>query len=301
MEKKGVNRKTIALLQALLVTILWSTSWVIIKFGLDDIPPLTFAALRYGLAFLVLLLVALRRTPGFWRAFSGRDWLWLGLLGLVYYTLTQGTQFLGLNYLPAILFSFMLNFTVLITALLGVAFLGERLTWTQWLGVGVFLVGAVIFFYPLLVPAGLGLGMAIAVVSVFSNSFASIIGRSINRRGHIPPLAVTVVSMGVGALTLMAAGLLTEPFPQLTPGNWGNIVWLAVVNTALAFTLWNHTLRTLTAAESSIINNTMLVQIALLAWLFLGEQPGLKEWTGMLVATVGVVLVSVRRLPKSEG
>lgn len=301
MEKTGINHKTVALLQALLVTFLWSTSWVMIKFGLDNIPPITFAALRYTLAFLVLLVVALRRSPGFWRQLTGREWFGLAALGLVYYALTQGSQFLGLQYLPAILFSFMLNFTSLFTALLGIVFLGERLGWTQWLGVGVFLLGAAVFFFPLSIPAGLGLGLAIGAFNVLANSFASIMGRSVNRKAHLPPLTVTVVSMGVGSLTLLATGLLSEPFPHLTPGNWGNVVWLAVVNTALAFTLWNHTLRTLTAAESSIINNTMLVQIALLAWLFLGEQPGLKEWAGMFVATVGVALVSVRRLPKSEG
>jgi len=36
-------------LQALFVTFLWSSSWVLIKFGLEEIPPLTFAGLRYGL------------------------------------------------------------------------------------------------------------------------------------------------------------------------------------------------------------------------------------------------------------
>jgi len=44
-----------AALQALFVTGLWSTSWVLIKIGLRDLPPLTFAGLRYGLAFLCLL------------------------------------------------------------------------------------------------------------------------------------------------------------------------------------------------------------------------------------------------------
>ena len=300
MEEQGTKQKTIALLQALVVTFLWSTSWVMIKFGLDDIPPVTFAALRYSLAFLVLLVVALRRTPGFWRQITRRDWIGLALLGLVYYAMTQGSQFLGLQYLPAIVFSFMLNFTTLFTAFLGIMFLDERLVWTQWLGVGVFLLGAAIFFFPLSLPAGLGLGLAIGVFNVLANSLASIMGRSVNRREHLPPLTVTVVSMGVGALILLAVGLLTEPFPHLTLGNWGNVAWLALVNTALAFTLWNHTLRTLTATESSIINNTMLVQIALLAWLFLGEQPELKEWAGMFVATIGVVLVSVRQIPKKS-
>ena len=91
-----------AVLQALFVTFLWSTSWVFIKFGLDDIPPLTFAGLRYFLAFLALIPFYLRSgsvTP--LRTLSRRDWWSLLALGLVYYTITQGTQFLALVYLPA--------------------------------------------------------------------------------------------------------------------------------------------------------------------------------------------------------
>jgi drug/metabolite transporter (DMT)-like permease len=53
--------------------------------------------------------------------------------------------------------------------------------------------------------------------------------------------------------------------------NWATVLWLAVVNSAIAFTLWNRILRTLTAMDPSIINNTMLFQITLLAWVFLGE------------------------------
>ena len=41
-------------LQALFVTFLWSTSWVLIKFGLQEIPAIGFAGLRYALAFLLL-------------------------------------------------------------------------------------------------------------------------------------------------------------------------------------------------------------------------------------------------------
>src|SRR3712207_6285326 len=92
-----------AVLQALLVTFLWSTSWVLIKFGLDDLPALTFAGLRYTLAFLCLLpfLVHPARRADI-RSLSHADWTRLGALGLLFYAVTQGAQFVGLAYLPAI-------------------------------------------------------------------------------------------------------------------------------------------------------------------------------------------------------
>ena len=68
------------------------------------------------------------------------------------------------------------------------------------------------------------------------------------------------------------------------------MIWLATVNTAWAFTLWNRTLRRLAAAESSLINNTMLVQVALLAWLFLEERLERPQIGGVALAAVGVAV-----------
>src|SRR3970040_477008 len=102
---------------ALFVTFLWSTSWVLIKIGLADIPALTFAGLRYFLAFLCLLPFGLRAghlDPSALRHLTRRDWLLLFLLGLVFYSVTQGTQFLALAYLPAVTFSLLLNFSAVL-------------------------------------------------------------------------------------------------------------------------------------------------------------------------------------------
>lgn len=295
------NPKLTAVLQALLVTFLWSTSWVLVKFGLEDIPPLIFAGLRYFLAFLLLLPFYLRaKTATPLHQFTRQEWGLLLALGLVYYTLTQGSQFVGLQYLPAILFSLLLNFTAPVTALLGIAFLQERLSLVQWAGIGVFLAGVAVYFFPLSLPAGIAFGLLVAVINVLANSVSSILGRFVNRTGHIDSLSVTVVSMGIGGTLLLLLGLLVEDLPRMSLANWGIVLWLAAVNTAFAFWLWNQSLRTLTAAESSIINNTMLVQIAILAWLFLGERPGVKEWAGMAVVIFGVILVNWRTRPREE-
>ncbi len=66
------------------------------------------------------------------------------------------------------------------------------------------------------------------------------------------------------------------------------------MNTALAFTLWNRSLRRLSAVESASINNTMLVQIALLAWVFLGEAPGFAGMLGIVVVSIGVFLAQFK-------
>ncbi len=107
-------------------------------------------------------------------------------------------------------------------------------------------------------------------------------------------MTVTVVSMGSGATVLLAGGVLAQGLPRLTPVHWGIVLWLAAVNSAFAFTLWYHSLRTLSAMESSIINNTMLIQIALLAWAFLGEELTGRQVMGMLLAGLGTLAVQLR-------
>jgi drug/metabolite transporter (DMT)-like permease len=288
LRSQSANSK--AILQALAVTVLWSSSWVLIKLGLNTLPALTFAGLRYTVAFLLLLPLLLpRKRRVELRSLSRRDWGLLVLLGLVYYTFTQGAQFVALDYLPANTLSLMLTLSGISIALAGRIFLGERLSALQWGGVLVSIAGALVYFGNI---AGLStIGLSLGVLALVANTSGAVLGRAINRTAAISPLLVTVVSMGVGSLILLAAGVASEPFPQLTPGDALIILWLAAVNTALAFTLWNLTLRTLTAAQSSMINNTMLIQIAVLAWIFLGERLSGLQIAGLLVAALGAALV----------
>ncbi len=271
---------------------------MLIKIGLTSIPAISFAGLRYGLACLVLALVSLAQ-PRIRLQIQrlGRDqWLYLALLGLVFYTLTQGGQFVALGLLPAVTLSLILSFSPAAVALLSATVLGERLSGRAWAGVGCFLVGALIYFLPLSEDARWA-GLAVGGVTLLANASGSLLGRSVNRRGDLHPLVVTTLSMGIGSLLLVVTGLLAEGVPRLDAGAWGIVIWLAVINTALAFTLWNHTLRRLTAIESSLINNTMLIQIAVLAWIVLGETISLRQAVGLGVATLGVLVVQLAPRP----
>ena len=285
---------SIAVLQALFVTFLWSSSWVLIKFGLEEIPPLTFAGLRYSLAFLILapFVLGSRELRSSLIGLSSAGWLRLIALGLLFYTLTQGAQFVGLVYLPAVTVSLFLSFTPALVALMGIPLLSENPAPKQWGGMLLYLIGALVYLLPVEIPLAAA-GLAAAVIGLLANASSSILGRSVNRGEHLHPLVVTVVSMGIGALVLLAVGLTSQGLPSLSWKSWGLIVWLAAVNTALAFTLWNHTLRRLTAVESSLINNTMLIQIALLAWVFLDEPLSPKGVAGIILAAVGVLAVQL--------
>jgi drug/metabolite transporter (DMT)-like permease len=292
------HSKTNSIFLALLVTFLWATSWVLIKFGLIDISPLTFAGIRYFLAFLCLLPFILTKTRRQEIArLHGRDWLLLLLLGVLYYALTQGAQFAGLAVLPTMSVSLILSFTSLFVAAIGIKTLDEKPTRLQWLGLILNVLGACLYFYPVQFPREQWLGVGIVFAGMLGNSVSMVIGRKVNRDVQLDPISVTTISMGFGAVLLLAGGLVLEEPPQLTLGNWVLVLWMAVVNTALAFTWWNKVLQKLEAMEASIINNTIMVQIAILAWVVLGERMNLSEVLGIMLAAVGAVLVQLRTRP----
>lgn len=286
----------VPILQALLVTFLWSTSFIIIKWGLNEIHPITFAGLRYFIAFLCFIPFYLKpKYLNEVKSLSGRQWRNLFILGVVFYTLTQGTQFLGLSLLPAVTVSLMLNFTPLVVALVGIPLLNEKPDLTQWIGALIFISGVLFYFFPVSFEGSRGLGLLVMTFGVFANAASAIFGRGMNRTKQISVLTITFISMGVGSLLLLVIGLGLEGIPEISMKNWLFLLWLAGINTAFAFTLWNHTLRSLSAVESSIINGTMLIQIAVLAWIFLGESITLHEGIGMFIAAIGAILVQTRR------
>lgn len=291
----------LAVLQALLVTFLWSTSFIIIKWGLSEIPPITFAGLRYILAFLCFIpFIFKKKYADEIRNLTTNQWKKLILLGFVFYTFTQGTQFLGLSLLPAVSVSLILNFTPLIVVIMGLTLLDEKPNIMQWSGAILFIIGIIFYFCPISFSGNQGVGLAVMSVGVLANSGSSILGRDINRKKDISPVVVTFVSMGIGAILLLIIGVTIKGLPSISPKNWLFLVWLAVINTAFAFTLWNYTLRTLAAIESSIINGTMLIQIAILAWYFIDEKITLQEGIGMVMAAIGVVLVQIKRNSKKN-
>lgn len=187
-----------------------------------------------------------------------------------------------------------LNFTPLIVAVLAIFLIKEIPTVLQRFGVVLFIAGILTYFYPVSLSNNQTTGLIVMTIGVFANAASAVLGRSVNKKPHLNPVVITVISMGLGSVILLTVGFSLQGFPTITTHNILYLLWLAVVNTALAFTIWNYTLRTLTAMESSIINGTMLIQIALLAWIFLGEDITIKEIAGMLIAGLGAVLVQLK-------
>ena len=294
--------RIIAIVQALFVTVLWSSSFIIIKFGLEEIPPLTFAALRYSLGSIILLAIIFTqnemRTQLKQR--SRRWWLSLFFYGCVYIAVAQGGQFLALLYLPAITYSLILNMTPLLVLILAIPWIGEKPSARESFLVILGIVGVLLYFFPLDFVGVSTIGLLIAIISLLANAVSSIVGRSINRRRDASPLIITGIMMSVGSIFLLVFSLILEPLQTFSPISWFYILWLAFANTALAFTLWSRSQRILRAIDMTLINSTMMPQIVILSIIFLGEFPDALDWVGLILLAISVSAVQVIQTRKSN-
>lgn len=292
-----LSPRSAAIMEALFVTLLWSTSWIMIKIGLrNNLPPITFAGLRYTLAFLCLapVVLSLPSQRSALQRLTPREWGKLTILGVVYYTITQSAMFLALSLAPANMVSLLLNLTSVFVGVAGISLLNERPAAHQWTGISIAALGVGLYFFPITLSHTQANGAWVGLFCMAMNVISSLLSRGVNSKRSIPPLIVTFISMGIGALLMLALGAATQGMGSIQASDWLIISWLALVNTALAFTLWNHSLQVLSAVESSVLNSLMMPQIALLAFFFLGEELTWKHITGLVLVGIGSLIVQVK-------
>ncbi len=184
----------------------------------------------------------------------------------------------------------MMNLNPLLIFIASLVWLKEYPSRRQGLGLLVALLGSGLFFSGGLKP-GASLGLGIALVGLVAFSAFGVLGREVARERKVNTVLLTALPLAIGGLCLLLVAIPAEGLPHLTAKAWGLVLWLAVVNTALAYALYNHALKELTALEMNVLLNISPMITALWAWILLGERLSGIAWIGMIVTVVGVALV----------
>lgn len=282
-----------AIIEAILVAAIWASSFVFVKMGLIYMGPLTMAGLRYSLAALVLLPWLARQRAEI-ASLPRSMWFRLALMGFCAYTIANGAFNWGLRYLPATTVSFLMSFNPLLVLGAAIFWLKEYPSRRQVFGLMVALAGSAIFFASGLKPDAT-LALVIVLVGLVAFSAFGVLGREVARDRKVSTLLLTALPLAIGGASLLLIGLPLEGLPHMTMTAWGLVVWLAVINTAIAYVIYYNALRVLTALEMNVLLNITPLLTAIWAWYLLGEQLTMIEWVGMLVAVVGIGLVQQRR------
>ena len=285
--------RLVAIIEALIVNSIWASTFVLVKIGLNDLHPLTLSGLRYLGGFL-LLIPLMPRSLSTARSWSPGIWLRLILIGVSMYTIGNGILFWGLQFMPATTGSFILNLLPLPVLFVGIVWLKEIPTRAQWLGIVVAIVGIACFFSP-----GLSAGdpLAVMIVMLGLGSFVvfAILGREVARDQQVDTLVLTALPLAFGGGLALLVGVLLEGLPRFSTTSVLVVLWLALINTACAYLLYNHSLQVLTAYESNLLTNLGPLITAPMAWVVLGEKLQAIQIAGIVTLIVGVVLVEWRR------
>jgi len=277
--------------------LIWGSSWLAIKVGLNILPPFSFAGMRFAVASLFLLF----SLPLFHVKFPRDSFSWgiMILLGVLQVALAYGLLFWGEQYtssgLAAVLSATFPFFVILGTGLIKT----ERATRRNVGGTLVAFLGVGLMFWRSLLP-GQGsaepslLGTIAIVGSAASTGIGTVIVKKYASRIH--PAMNTLVQSAVGSIALAFVGLATEKDSGLAfaPIAVVAVLYLGVIGTALAFVGWYWLINETTAINSSLILLITPVIAVLLGCLILQEQLDSPALLGTILILSGVYLTLQR-------
>lgn len=275
-----------------LLCLIWGSTWIVIAYGLSDVPPFTGAATRFAIAALVMSAIApsLARREGGTKPSIGLSIA----VGLLNFGGSYGIVYWGETRLPSGLASILWSVFPMLMAISGVLFLaGERLRVRQVLGFVIGFVGVGLLFATDLRALS---DDAVWTGLVFLLSpFVSCVGTTILKKHgkHTSSALLNRNAMWLGAIVL---ALLALWFERTTQVHWTaaaieSVAYLSIIGTVLSFTLYFWLLRHVAAYRMSMIAY-ITPAIALTLGTLLRNEP-LTRFTiaGSATILVGVVLV----------
>ncbi|HEX8190566.1 MAG TPA: EamA family transporter [Pyrinomonadaceae bacterium] len=285
----------------LLLCCIWGSTWMFIKLGLRDLPPLSFAAARFLLATAILSAIVVARRS---RLPRGRaEWLMLAQTGVLAFGLNYGLLFWGEQHISSGLAALLQATIPVFGMLLAHPYLpGERLNARKLAGalLGVGGVG-VIFSHQLGAEGSMALwGSAAVVAGAAFVAWANVLVKARGAKLDAPVLSAG--QMACGFLALASAALVLEGSParlRWTPLAVACLLYLTLVGSVAAFLLFYWLVRHVDVTKTMLIALVTPLAAVLLGVVVLGEEMSWRTVAGGAVIMSGVALVVLRRAPQA--
>ncbi|MEU6876631.1 DMT family transporter [Streptomyces sp. NPDC046712] len=288
----------LALAAAGVTVVLWASAFVSIRSAGAAYSPGALALGRLLAGALVLGAVLLIRREGLpsraaWPGIAVSGLLWFGAYMVV---LNWGEQEVDAGTAAMVV-----NIGPILIALLGARFLGEKLPPRLLAGMGVSFAGAVAVGLSM---SGEGHASVLGVVLCLLAAVAYAGGVVAQKPAlaHGSALQVTTFGCLVGTVACLPfAGQLLEEAGRAPLSATLNMVYLGVFPTALAFTTWAYALARTTAGRMGATTYAVPALVVVMAWVFLGELPGLLTLAGGVLCLAGVAVSRSRPKPGKSG
>ena len=277
--------------------LIWGTTWLAIRVGLEGVPPFTGVSLRFGLAAVIVLGIAVARRVPLGRSARER-WLWLtngtlsfaGSYGIVYWA----EQWVP-SGLTAVLFA---TYPLFVAVLAHLVVPGERVAALELAGILVGFAGVGVIFSEdlrLLVGEGVPFAAAVMLASPFVSALSSV---AIKRWGAgIHPLSLTGVPMAIGSALTGLVALATERDATFVwdSRSIGALLYLTLLGSVVTFTLYYWLLQRMPVKRLALIAYVIPVEAVLLGTLL--DEPFSPRILAGSALVVGGVALAVRPRP----
>ncbi len=287
-----LSRSRTALYLAFLVLV-WGINWPLSKYTLTFSPPLLFAGLRTCIGGLILILVAL---PGYKKLNWKRTWPVYVISSVLNIVLFYGLQTIGLNYLPAGLFSAIVFLQPVLLGVLSWLWLGEEMFGLKWIGLalgflGVFEISASSLAGHLSVT-----GIVLALGCAVSWALGTLYTKKMSAR--VDAVWYVALQLMIGGILLLSSGFVLE--------KWTDIVWNASFVSSLLFISvfvialgWLVYFKLVGSGEAGRVGAfTFLIPLIAITCsvLFLGERISLNLVAGLVLIVGSILLVNARSI-----
>lgn len=281
---------------------IWGSTWLFIKIGLEDLPPLSFAAIRFVIAAAILWVIVLFRRLTVPR--SGKELILLAGTGILGFTVNYGLIFWGEQYissgLAALLQSTIPAFGLLFAHLHLPA---ERMTPIKVLGVVLGVLGVSVIFSNQLSLAGprAFAGSVAIVISAAGAAYSNVLIKA--HGAKIEPTIIAATQMTFGLIPILIVGLLWEGNPlsfRWTKMALVCLLYLAIVGSVIAFILYYWLVQHMDVTKSMLIALVTPVTAVILGMIVLNEQLDWRTVAGGVLVLSGIALVVIRRQKKEQ-
>jgi drug/metabolite transporter (DMT)-like permease len=284
-----------------IVTLIWGSTWLVIRDQLGVVPPSWSVSYRFLLAGLVLGAWALAKRESF--RLPPRGWLFALALGLSQFVLNFNFVYRAEGFITSGLVAVIFALLLVPNALFGRIFLGQRLGQQLLIGSAVAMAGVSLLFIHEARsdpsgPARALTGIGLTLCAILSASTANIMQATPTAKLY-PMLSTTAVAMLLGAAmdAAFAWSIVGAPVFEWRWGYVAGIAYLGIAASALAFPLYFGVLRAIGPAKAAYSSVIVPVIAMLLSTVFEGYRWSLLAAVGGALAGVGLVIALTARRP----
>jgi len=280
---------------------IWGSTWLFIKLGLNDLPPLTFAGIRFLCASSILVAIIFARGVRWPRKRS--EWLLIAIVGWLQFSLNYGLVFWGEQRIPSGLAAVLQSTFPAFGLVIAHFYLPEeRITPKKVMGVLLGVIGVGIVFSDQLSFAGKAAlaGSVALVLSAVCGSYGNVLVKAYGTQ--IDPFVLAAGQMVCGFPPLLALGIATEGNPihfHWTVTAVIALAYLVIVGSVIAFTLFYWLVRHMDVINTMLIALVTPVVAVLLGMIVLHEKFNWRLFAGAACIISGIGLIVLRKRQKS--